>query len=74
MRHVDVFIIYIKSEKAALTAGSAIYMFLKGNLKLQVNLEKRDLRRPVDFKLLYYGFVSTYRKGDLPPKNWTIVK
>ena len=38
-------------------------MFLNKKLKLPINREKSGIRKPVDFKILGYKFVSTYKKG-----------
>jgi RNA-directed DNA polymerase len=64
VRYADDFSIYTKSEKAARQTGNAIFLFLRDKLKLPVNREKSGIRRPVDFQILGYGFVPTYRKGD----------
>ena len=41
-----------------------VFNFLKTKLKLTVNKEKSGIRKPVQFELLGFGFVPTYRKGD----------
>lgn len=64
VRYADDFSIYTKSESAARKIGNSIFLFLKDKLKLPINREKSGIRRPVNFKVLGYGFVSTYRKGE----------
>lgn len=64
VRYADDFSIYTKSEDAARKAGNAVFLFLKGKLKLSINREKSGIRRPVNFQLLGHRFVPTYRKGD----------
>jgi RNA-directed DNA polymerase len=44
--------------------GNSIYRFLNSKLRLPINREKSGIRRPVDFQVLGYKFVPTYRKGD----------
>ena len=44
--------------------GNSIYKFLKNKLKLPINREKSGIRRPINFDLLGFGFVPTYRKGE----------
>lgn len=64
VRYADDFSIYCKTKAEARKAGNEIYLFLKNKLRLPVNREKSGLRKPVNFTLLGYGFVPTYRKGD----------
>jgi len=64
VRYADDFSIYCKSKWQARKIGNEIYLFLKNKLKLPINREKSGIRRPIDFNLLGYGFVSTYRKGE----------
>ena len=64
IRYADDFSIYTKSNTAARKIGNSIFLFLKDKLKLPINREKSGIRKPVDFKVLGYGFVPTYRKGD----------
>lgn len=61
--------------------GNEIYVFLRDQLKLPINREKSGIRRPVNFNLLGYGFVPTYRKGEkgkyqliVPKKRWKTLK
>jgi RNA-directed DNA polymerase len=64
VRYADDFSIYCKTRQEARTIGNNIYVFLRNKLKLPINREKSGIRRPLDFKILGYGFVPTYRKGD----------
>ena len=64
VRYADDFSIYCKTKQEAKRIGNSIYIFLRDKLKLPINREKSGIRRPLDFKILGYGFVPTYRKGD----------
>lgn len=64
VRYADDFSVYTKSESAARKIGNNLFLFLKNKLKLPINREKSGIRRPVNFKVLGYGFVPTYRKGE----------
>ena len=64
VRYADDFSIYCKSRRVAREVGNSIYLFLKNKLKLPINGEKSGIRKPVDFKILGYKFVPTYKKGD----------
>jgi len=63
VRYADDFSIYCKTRNEARKIGNAIYVFLRDKLKLPINREKSGIRRPVNFKILGYGFVPTYQKG-----------
>jgi group II intron reverse transcriptase/maturase len=64
VRYADDFSIYTKSKAIAQKTGNQIYLFLRDKLKLPINREKSGIRRPVQFGLLGYEFVPTYKKGD----------
>jgi group II intron reverse transcriptase/maturase len=64
VRYADDFSIYVKSKKAARRVGNGIYQFLRDRLHLPINREKSGIRRPLNFELLGYGFVSSYKKGE----------
>jgi len=64
VRYADDFSIYTKSHSAARKVGNEIYLFLQEKLKLPINREKSGIRKPVQFGLLGYKFVPTYKKGD----------
>ena len=63
VRYADDFSIYTKSRPAARKAGNDIYLFLKNKLKLPINREKSGIRKPVNFEILGFRFVSMYLKG-----------
>ena len=63
VRYADDFSIYCKTRQEARKGGNAIYVFLRDKLKLPINREKSGIRRPVNFKILGYGFVPAYQKG-----------
>jgi hypothetical protein len=63
VRYADDFSIYAKSKSQARKAGNEVYLFLKNKLKLPINLEKSGIRKPVQFEILGYRYVSTYEKG-----------
>jgi group II intron reverse transcriptase/maturase len=63
VRYADDFSIYCKTKTEAREKGNRIYVFLRDKLKLPINREKSGIRRPVNFSLLGYNFVSTYQKG-----------
>lgn len=64
VRYADDFSIYCKSKSKAKFQGNEVYKFLRDKLKLPINREKSGIRKPVNFQILGYGFVPTYRKGD----------
>lgn len=81
VRYADDFSIYTKSKRAARRVGNSIYLFLKNKLQLPINREKSGLRKPVQFQLLGYQFVPTYKKGDkgkyqlvVADKKWKALK
>jgi group II intron reverse transcriptase/maturase len=81
VRYADDFSIYCKTESEARKTGNSIFLFLRDKLKLPINREKSGIRRPLTFKILGYGFVSTYRKGEkgkyqlvVEEKRWETLK
>jgi Group II intron, maturase-specific domain/Reverse transcriptase (RNA-dependent DNA polymerase) len=81
VRYADDFSIHCKTRQEARTIGNSIYVFLRDKLKLPINREKSGIRRPLDFKILGYGFVPTYRKGEkgkyqlvVQQKRWKSLK
>lgn len=64
VRYADDFSIYTKSHEEARKVGNSIYMFLKNKLYLPINREKSGIRKPVQFEILGYKFVPTYKKGE----------
>lgn len=81
VRYADDFSVYAKSKHAARKIGNNVYLFLRNKLKLTINREKSDIRKPVQFKLLGYSFVPRYKKGDrgtyqlvVSEKGWESLK
>jgi len=81
VRYADDFSVYTKSKQAARKVGNSIYLFLKDKLKLPINREKSGIRKPVQFEILGYKFVSTYVKGErgkyqltVSEKSWAKLK
>lgn len=64
VRYADDFSIYTRTESTARKVGNQVHKFLKNKLKLPINSEKSGIRKPVNFTILGYGFVPTYKKGD----------
>jgi group II intron reverse transcriptase/maturase len=64
VRYADDFSIYTKRKSDATATMSAISKYLKTKLKLTINREKSGVRKPVQFTILGFGFVPTYKKGD----------
>jgi group II intron reverse transcriptase/maturase len=80
-RYADDFSIYTKSNQTARKVGNQIYLFLQDKLKLPINREKSGIRKPVQFEMLGYKFVPTYKKGDkgkyqlvVSDKSWQKLK
>jgi len=63
VRYADDFSIYCKSHSQAKSTKVVVEKFLKNKLKLTVNQEKSGVRKPVNFKILGFGFVPVYSKG-----------
>ena len=63
VRYADDFSIYVTSHQSARKIGNYVYLFLKNKLKLPINREKSGIRKPVNFEVLGFKFVSTYSKG-----------
>ena len=64
VRYADDFSIYVRSKKSAKRVGNSIYKFLKDKLQLPINTEKSGIRKPLNFQILGFGFVLTYKKGE----------
>ena len=54
----------MRSKASAKRVGNSIFKFLRNKLHLPINREKSGIRRPISFKVLGYGFVPTYKKGE----------
>ncbi len=81
VRYADDFSIYCKTKSEAIVQGNEIYRFLRDKLRLPINREKSGIRRPINFQILGYGFVPTYRKGEkgkyqlvVSKKRWKTLK
>ena len=81
VRYADDFSIYCKTKSKAKFQGNEVFKFLRDKLKLPINREKSGIRRPVNFQVLGYGFVPTYRKGErgkyqliVTKKRWKTLK
>jgi len=81
VRYADDFSIYCKTKAEAKFQGNEVYKFLRDKLYLPINREKSGIRRPVNFQILGYGFVPTYRKGEkgryqliVTKKRWKTLK
>lgn len=70
VRYADDFSIYSKSKATAQKTGNQIYQFLRDKLNLPINREKSGIRRPVQFGLLGYEFVPTYKRETKANINW----
>ena len=64
VRYADDFSIYVRSKKSAQRSGNSIFKYLRDKLNLAINRKKSGIRRPLQFELLGYGFVSRYKKGE----------
>jgi len=81
VRYADDFSIYTKSKSEAKKIGNEIFLFLKNKLKLPINKEKSDIRKPVNFEILGCRFVPTYERGEkgkyqvvVSDKSWKTLK
>ena len=81
VRYADDFSIYCKMKSQAKNQGNEVFKFLRDKLKLPINREKSGIRRPINFQILGYGFVPTYRKGEkgkyqlvVTKKRWKALK
>lgn len=81
IRYADDFSIYTRTKPTARKAGNETYKFLRNKLKLPINREKSGIRRPVNFTILGFGFVPTYKKGEkgkyqlvVSDKSWNKLK
>ena len=81
VRYADDFSIYVRSKKSAKRVGNSIYKFLKDKIQLPINTEKSGIRKPLNFQVLGFGFVPTYKKGEkgkyqlvVKPSKWNEFK
>ena len=64
VRYADDCSIFLCSNKAAKRVLVSITKFIEQKLKLKVNTTKTKICRPVNFHLLGYNFISTYKSGE----------
>ena len=81
VRYADDFSIYCKTKSQAKLQGNEVFKFLRDKLRLPINRDKSGIRRPLNFQILGYGFVPTYRKGEkgkyqlvVTKKRWESLK
>ena len=81
VRYADDFSIYARTESEARKIGNEVFLFLRDKLKLSINREKSGIRRPVNFKILGFGFTPTFVKGEIEryqlvvsKKSWSKLK
>ncbi len=64
IRYADDCSIFVKSKRAALRVKCSITKFIETKLHLVVNEQKTTICRPLNYFVLGYGFVPTYKKGE----------
>ena len=64
VRYADDFSIFVKSKRASERVKRSITSFVENKLHLQINEEKSQICRPIQYFMLGYGFVPTYKKGE----------
>jgi RNA-directed DNA polymerase len=81
VRYADDFSVYVKNKAQARKIGNELYLFLKNKLKLPINREKSGIRKPLQFNILGYKYVSSYVKGSkgyyqltVQEKKWKTLK
>jgi len=81
IRYADDFSIYTKTKSSAQIIWKAINQFLSDKLKLPINKEKSGIRKPYQFTILGFNFVSSYEKEAkgqyqivVSPKSWNNLK
>ena len=63
VRYADDCSIFLTSQRAAQRVLHSITRFLETKLHLEVNTQKTQICRPLQFILLGHSFVSSYKKG-----------
>ena len=63
VRYADDFSIYCKYPSHAKAIMRQVEKYLNTKLQLPINKEKSGVRKPVQFQILGFGFVSRYQKG-----------
>jgi len=81
VRYADDCSIFVKSKRAASRVQRNVTKFIEIKLHLQVNQQKTSICRPVNYFVLGYGFVSTYKKDErgkyklrVSPKSFKTMK
>ena len=64
IRYADDCSIFVKSKRSAERVLKKVNKFIETKLHLEVNKEKTRICRPVNYFVLGYGFVSTYKKNE----------
>ena len=64
VRYADDCSIFLKSKRSARRVQKRITKFIENKLHLKVNEEKTSICRPINYFMLGYGFVPTYKKGE----------
>ncbi len=81
VRYADDCSIFIKSKLASKRVLKSVSKFIVTKLHLEVNQQKTAICRPVNYFVLGYGFVSTYKKDEkgkyklrVSPKSFRTMK
>jgi RNA-directed DNA polymerase len=64
VRYADDFSIFVKSKRASLRVKRKITNFVESKLHLKINEQKSQICRPIQYFMLGYGFVPTYKIGE----------
>ncbi|RLD56642.1 MAG: group II intron reverse transcriptase/maturase [Bacteroidetes bacterium] len=64
VRYADDFSIFVKSKRASLRVKDKVTNFVENKLHLKINEQKSQICRPIQYFMLGYGFVPTYKKGE----------
>ena len=64
VRYADDFSIFVKSKRASERVSRSITEFVEQKLHLRISDEKSQICRPINYFILGYGFVSTFKKGE----------
>src|SRR6266487_6557441 len=65
VRYADDCSIYVRSEKAANRINASITNYIETKLKLKVNKEKTNVRRPTESSLLGFSFYKSKEKWEI---------
>jgi group II intron reverse transcriptase/maturase len=64
VRYADDFSIFVKSKRASKRVKRGITKFIEDKLHLKINEDKSQICRPIQYFMLGYGFVPTYKSGE----------